>query len=296
MKFWKRDRGGEEPNQMSVWLAVVKGLAKDPAYLLIFAIAALFFLPGAASLISGAVLENNVAIGIGAFVDVAALLAAIYVIRLDKLGFRQYHKGKSRRKTWPSRRITAPERVEGRLREFLNRHLVEGDLTLGLSYKDPSGKVIMTHTAAGDYAERDRMSDIMASFIRAKQGTTGLEFTKVVIPKSGNVLFSIKVAEKLNVDIVAFRGEAYPITEPTDLPFTKNYFDGSLEENDDVIIIDDVTFRGDTIERTLDWLKRANVSAKAVFVLAAHEQHVESIRSMLATTYEGTEFYPIITI
>ncbi|GAI53379.1 unnamed protein product, partial [marine sediment metagenome] len=130
----------------------------------------------------------------------------------------------------------------------------------------------------------------------AKKSSTGLKFDKVVIPKSGNVLLTIRVAEKLGVKIAAFRGENYPIAKDEHLELKQNYFDGNLEESDKVIIVDDVTFRGNTIMKTLEWLKNAGVKTEAVFVLAAHQQHIDNIRAVLDTSYPGTFFYPIISI
>lgn len=282
----------------SLWSKFVEGLKEKPAYLLIFGITALFFLAGIGSMIGSIVQKNNVGIITGGVVAVVALLISAYVVRIvEEPAYKTYYKSGPLKRKWSAGTVIEPRKVERQAEELLLKLMVEGDLSLGLSYKDPTSKIVMTHTAAGDYVERDRMADIMASFIRAKQASTsGLEFTKVAIPKSGNVLFSIKVAEKLRTEIVAFRGESYPIAQDEHLDLRNNYFDGKLEDDDKIIIVDDVTFRGNTVMDTLKWLKNANVTTKAVFVLAAHEQHVENIRSVLHDTYRGTQFYPIITI
>jgi len=265
--------------------------------LLIFAIVALFFLGGASSLGVGLARDNNIATIVGALVEVVGLAAACYVIKVvEEPSYKTYYKIHSTERKWTAGAVIEPQKIQAQAKELLEKLLIQGDLSLGLSYKDPTSKIVMTHTAVGDRGERDRMSDIMASFITATKSSTKLAFDKVVIPKSGNVLFSIKVAEKLGVEIVAFRGENYPIAEDKDLEFEKNYFDGYLKANDRVIIIDDVTFRGNTIMKTLEYLKNANVETKAVFVLAAHQQHVASIEDVLKKSAPGASFYPIIKI
>ena len=280
-----------------LWTKIVEGLKEKPAYLLIFSIAALFFLTGASSLVVGAITKNDVATITGAVVAVVAFVASCYVVRIvEQPAYKTYYKTGTIRKKWSAGTVIQPQKIEIQAEQLLRRLMVEGNLSLGLSYKDPATKIVMTHTAVGDYAERDRMADIMASFITAKKSSTGLEFNKIVIPKSGNVLFSIKVAEKLRTEVAAFRGEAYPIAKDEHLELKTNYFDGRLVNGDKVIIVDDVTFRGNTIMNTLEWLKNAGVEAKAVFVLAAHGEHVENIRTVLNTSYEGTLFYPIIII
>lgn len=284
-------------NDSSLWNNIVGGLKEKPAYLLIFAIVALFFLGGLSSLVAGSLRDNNVAIICGVVVAVVGLAAAAYVIKIvEEPSYKTYYKTPSIRKKWATGVVIDPMKVEAKARELLESLLIEGDLSLGLSYKDQTSKIVMTHTVVGNHGERDRMSDIMASFITAKKSSESLDFNKVVIPKSGNVLFSIKVAEKLGIDIVAFRGKEYRIADDRHLEFKKNYFDGYLEKNDKVIIVDDVTFRGNTIMKTLEWLNNAKVEIIAVFVLAAHAQHIGNIKSVLATSYPHTSFYPIITI
>ena len=281
----------------SLWTKIVEGLKEKPAYLLIFAIVALFFLSGLSTAVIGSVRDNNTAIIVGAVVATAGLGAACYVIRIvEEPSYKTYYKTQSIRKRWATGVVIDPQKVEAKAEEMLRKLIIEGDLSLGLSYKDPTSKIVMTHTAVGDYGERDRMSDIMASFITAKKTSVRLDFNKIVIPKSGNVIFSIKVAEKLGVDVVAFRGKDHAIAEDQHLEFKKNYFDGNLEDKDSVIIVDDVTFRGNTIMQTLEWLKNAGVEIKAVFVLAAHAQYIDNIRAVLATSYPTTSFYAIITI
>lgn len=292
----KMGKQGKELNA-SLWTRAIDGLKEKPAYLLVFSISALFFLGGGSSLVVGAVTGNNVVTITGAVVAALAFAASCYAVKIvEEPAYRTYYKSGTIKKKWSTGMTIEPKKIEAQVEELLHRLMVEGDLSLGFSYKDPTTKIVMTHIAVGDYAERDRMADIMASFITTKKSSTRLEFNKIVIPKSGNVLFSIKVAEKLRTEVAAFRGEAYPIAKDEHLELKTNYFDGRLVNGDKVIIVDDVTFRGNTIMNTLEWLKNAGVEAKAVFVLAAHGEHVENIRIVLNTSYEGTLFYPIIII
>ena len=281
----------------NLWLDIVEGLKEKPAYLLIFAIVAIFFLGGTASLVAGTVVQNSVSTIVGALVAVCGLAAACYVIKIvEEPSIKTYYKTSSIRKKWSTGLVIEPSKIEEQASEMLQKLLLEGNLSLGLSYKDPTSKILMTHTVVGDYAERDRMSDIMASYIVATKANKGIEFNKVVIPKSGNILFSTKVAEKLGVEIIAFRGEKYCIAKDEHLEPKQNYFDGNVNESDKVIIVDDVTFRGNTVMNTLEWLKNVGIKAEAVFVLAAHQQYVDNINSVLNKSYPGTSFYPIITI
>jgi len=212
----------------SLWTKIVEGLKEKPAYLLIFAIVALFFLSGLSTAVIGSVRDNNTAIIVGAVVATAGLGAACYVIRIvEEPSYKTYYKTQSIRKRWATGVVIDPQKVEAKANEMLRKLIIEGDLSLGLSYKDPTSKIVMTHTA---------------------------------------------------------------------LEFKKNYFDGNLEDKDSVIIVDDVTFRGNTIMQTLEWLKNAGVEIKAVFVLAAHAQYIDNIRAVLATSYPTTSFYAIITI
>ena len=77
----QRDDTLPSPSTLKVFEKIVEGLKKEPAYLLIFGISALFFLVGVGSSTYGIATGKDAALYTGFASSVAALLAAVYVIK-----------------------------------------------------------------------------------------------------------------------------------------------------------------------------------------------------------------------
>jgi len=194
------------------------------------------------------------------------------------------------------KQVRTAEEFRDAVTKVLDSDTRYGSISLGLRFKDPAHKMPMLHKIVGDPSELERMANIMASFIDVTIKETKLKFDKVVIPKSGNTLFGVRAAEKTGYPLVGYRGKDFSIADDNALPIQENYFDGILEAGDRVIIIDDITFRGDTVRETVSFLDAAQVKVLAVFVLSAHAEHVAKLRESLDKDYGGVKFFPILEI
>lgn len=287
--------------KFELWNNIVEGLKAQPAYLLVFGLCSLIILGGGFSLNNEAVRSNTFMFASVIFLMCFVLLIAYLVICKVETS----PKVKRRRETASFRReiksvypkqVRTMEEFKDAVAKVLEQDTRYDNINLGLRFKDPAKKMPMLHKIVGDPGELERMANIMASFIDITIKENKLKFDKVVIPKSGNALFGVRAAEKTGYPLVGYRGKDFSIADEEALPIQENYFDGILEDGDRVIIIDDITFRGDTVRETVSFLNKANVKVLAVFVLSAHEEHVGRLRESLDKEYGGVKFFPILEI
>jgi len=283
------------------WKEVVQGLTAKPAYLLIFALTALFIVGGGIGTIITALQDDYRIFGGCIFLMCFALFVAYLTIRKvesspEVIQKRDENKLLLELRSAHPKVATDLERLRVEVQNLLQKDMRTGDFRIGFRYKDPTEILPMIHRIVGLQGEVDRMANIMAAFIKLKVREEKLDFRKVVFPKTGNVIFTIKAAERLGLPYVGFRGKDYAIADDASLSVAENYFDGILNESDKVSIIDDITFRGDTIKETISHLQVAKAKTAAVFVLCAHKQHSDKLRSELHEEYGGIRFFPILEI
>lgn len=283
------------------WRDIVEGLKAKPAYLLIFAVVALFFVGGSTGIGVGALERDYVIFGGCIFLLCFTLVIAYLTIcRVESapevIRRREESKLLMNLKSAHPKVTTDLERLRVEVRNLLDKDTRTGDFRIGFRYRDPTAVVPMTHRIVGLPGELDRMANIMAAFVRLTTKQEKLDFDKIVFPKTGNVLFAMKAAERIGKPIIGFRGKDFAIADDTALPIIDNYFDGMLNENDKVSVIDDITFRGDTVKETISHLQVAKVKTVAVFVICAHKERTNQLRTDLDKEYGGVKFFPIIEI
>jgi len=283
------------------WRDIVEGLKAKPAYLLIFALVALFFVGGGIGIGVAALEGDYVIFGCCIFLLCFALVIAYLTIcKVESapavIRKREESKLLMNLKSAHPKVTTDLERLRVEVQNLLEKDTRTGDFHIGFRYRDQTDVVPMTHRIVGLPGEVDRMANIMAAFVRLTTKEENLDFHKTVFPKSGNVLFAIKAAERIGKPIIGFRGRDFAIAEGTALPIIDNYFDGILNENDKVAVIDDITFRGDTVKETIDVLQLAKVKTVAVFVICAHKERTNQLRTDLDKEYGGVKFFPIVEI
>ena len=283
------------------WRDIIIGLKAKPAYLLIFSLCLLFVTFGGIGSVITSYYSDYYKFTLCIILLIVSLIIAYLTIRTventPEVKRERDHDKLIRelKSIYPMEPLNT-DNFKKAIQILLQKDTRYGNFNIGLRVKDPTRKMPMIHKTIGLLGEAERMANIMASFIKMTVIEEKLKFNKIVIPKSGNILFSIKAGEKTGYPIVGFRGRDFAIADNTSLNIEENYFDGILLPNDRVIIIDDITFRGDTIKETIGYLKTAQVKTIAVFVLLAHQQYIENIKNVLWEQYGKVRFFPILVI
>jgi orotate phosphoribosyltransferase len=162
------------------------------------------------------------------------------------------------------------EVLKSRLIEIMRNHFTEEEVMLGRQHSQPNNYFIDLRKAAMKSDFRELLADILANLvanqIRSELARANfIQYDRIIGMKEGNPLVSALVAEKLKLPFALYRGSSFPrfhgSQDPTDL------FDGEIEIDENVILIDDSTFRGTTLLNAAISLEALKSKVVGVFLL-----------------------------
>ena len=128
-------------------------------------------------------------------------------------------------------------------------------------------------SASTDFQDVELLARALASFIKDEAGLLDqphpISFDKVVVPNSGSPILGFLLAQKLNAPCVIFRGNDPKIHQPhsTGFPDSFIYFNGTLNQGETVILVDDSTTGGGVFSECFERLNEIGVDVNHAFVL-----------------------------
>jgi adenine/guanine phosphoribosyltransferase-like PRPP-binding protein len=151
-------------------------------------------------------------------------------------------------KSWPRLPVAQSEQ---RLFEIMRRHVRLAGVRLGRYHSAQSDYFVDLRAAVLEAAEEEVLADALAVVVsQDRQRLLATDpptiVTKLVGMKEGNPILAARVARKLRLPLALYRGADFPrfhgSTAASDL------LDGHVGSDDAVLLIDDSTFRGTTLD------------------------------------------------
>lgn len=162
------------------------------------------------------------------------------------------------------------EVLKSRLIEIMSLYYSSNNVALGRHHSQPNSYFIDLRAAAMDVNSREILADVLANFIAndIRNNLTNVDFkeyNRIIGIKEGNPLMTAVVAQKLQLPLALYRGTDFPrfhgSTDPVD------FFDGKITLGENVILVDDATFRGTTLISATKLLTSMNIHVVGIFLL-----------------------------
>lgn len=160
---------------------------------------------------------------------------------LDALGIgtKERKEIKERAERTRLRKASRIDHPRARCVQLLKPYVTKGHFLVGKSYTWESPFFVDAMAACADGRVAEQLADVLTTYV-TNQNDSFPVFSKVVGMKDGCPILASKFAERLSKEMVLYRGKAdFKFNRRDRIPAT--LFDGSLERDDTVMLVDDST-------------------------------------------------------
>lgn len=138
-----------------------------------------------------------------------------------------------------------------RLLDVMKRHFRNETVRLGKHHSEDNAYFVDLRSAAMNAADEEVLADALANLVgneiqRGLLKTPPVSVARLVGMKEGNPLLAARVARKLRMPLALYRGADFPVFHGS--AEAADRMDGSIQRGDIVLLLDDCTFRGTTID------------------------------------------------
>lgn len=159
---------------------------------------------------------------------------------------------------------------ERRLLDIMKRCFRDGNVRLGKHHSDDNAYFIDLRSAAMNADDEEVLADALASVVggeiqRGLLQRPPVSVTRLVGMKEGNPLLAGCVARKLRMPLALYRGADFPTFHGS--ADAADRIDGVIQRGDAVLLLDDCTFRGTTLEGAKQTCQDLGASVAGVCLL-----------------------------
>ncbi|MEO7133321.1 MAG: hypothetical protein ABI024_03790 [Vicinamibacterales bacterium] len=127
-------------------------------------------------------------------------------------------------------------------------------MRLGKHHSDENAYFVDLRSAAMNATDEEVLADALANLVgseiqRGLLKTPPVSVGGLVGMKEGNPLLAARVARRLRMPLALYRGADFPVFHGSALAADR--IDGSIQRGDVVLLLDDCTFRGPTIQAAI---------------------------------------------